>query len=62
MYKGPMARTTAGVLLVIAMIVVVVATDVVFFRGSAWTWERLAANVGIVLVFGALYFRFIRSS
>lgn len=49
-------------LLVVAMFAVVVATDVVFFRGSAWTWPRLAANVGIVLVFGALYFRFIRRS
>jgi hypothetical protein len=26
--------------------------DVLFFRGHVW--ERLAANVGVVLVFGAL--------
>jgi hypothetical protein len=25
-----------------------------------WFWERLAANVGILLVFGAFYFRFLR--
>jgi hypothetical protein len=29
-----------------------------FFRGHFW--ERLAANVGIVLVFAAFYFRFLR--
>jgi len=29
--------------------------------GRRWTWERLAANVGIVLIFGAFYFRFRRS-
>jgi len=28
------------------------------FPDNAWFWERLAANVGIVLLFGAFYFRF----
>jgi hypothetical protein len=40
------------------MVAVVVAADVLFFRGHFW--ERLAANVGIVLLFGAFYFRFLR--
>jgi hypothetical protein len=44
------------VVYVVAMAVVVVGVDVLFFRGHFW--ERLAANVGIVLVFGAFYFRF----
>jgi hypothetical protein len=44
-------------LFVVAMVAVVVAVDVLFFRG--YFWERLAANVGIVLLFGALYFRFL---
>ena len=44
-------------LFVIAMVVVVVAIDVLLFRH--YFWERLAANVGIVLVFGAFYFRFL---
>jgi hypothetical protein len=35
----------------------VVAVDVVFFRGHVW--ERLAANVDIVLVLVAFYFRFL---
>ena len=44
-------------LYVVAMVGVVVAVDVLFFRNHVW--ERLAANVGIVLVFGAFYFRFL---
>jgi hypothetical protein len=36
---------------------VVVGADILFFRGHVW--ERLAANVGIVLVFVAFYFRFL---
>jgi hypothetical protein len=40
------------------MVVVVVGVDVLFFRGHLW--ERLMVNVGIVLVFGAFYFRFLQ--
>lgn len=50
-----MGRTAVGVLYVVAMAAVVVAVDVLFFRSHVW--ERLAANVGIVLVFVAFYFR-----
>ena len=39
------------------MVGVVVAVDILFFRGHAW--ERLAANVGIVLISVAFYFRFL---
>jgi len=56
--KRPMGNTAVGVLYALAMVAVVVGVDLVFFRGKAWSWERLAANVGIVLVFGAFYFRF----
>lgn len=52
-----MARSTAGVLFAIAMAGVIVAVDLLFFRGHVW--ERLAANVGIVLVFVGFYFRFL---
>ena len=52
-----MGKTAAVVLYVVAMVAVVVAVDVLFFRGHVW--ERLAANVGIVLLFGAFYFRFL---
>jgi cytochrome c oxidase subunit IV len=49
----------AGVLLyVLALVAVVVGVDVLIFRHQFW--ERLAVNVGIVLVFGAFYFRFLR--
>jgi type IV secretory pathway VirB2 component (pilin) len=49
--------TTALYLLL--MVAVIVGIDVLFFRNRFW--ERLAVNVGIVLVFGAFYFRFFRS-
>jgi hypothetical protein len=51
-------RSTAGVLYGVAMAAVVVAVDVLFFRGDHF-WERLAVNIGIVLVFVAFYFRFL---
>lgn len=50
------------VLLILAMVTVLVSADVLFFRSGRWFWERLAANVGIVLVFGACYFRFLARS
>lgn len=53
-----MGKPLAAVLYVLAMAAVVVAIDVLFFRGQFW--ERLGANVGIVLVFVAFYFRFLR--
>jgi hypothetical protein len=53
-----MGKSAAGALYLVAMIVVVVGLDVLFFRGHVW--ERLAANVGIVLVFAAFFFRFLR--
>jgi len=53
-----MGRPAAGVLYVAAIVAVVVGVDVLFFRGHFW--ERLAANIGIVLVFVAFYFRFLR--
>ena len=48
----------ATALFVIVMIAVIVAVDLLFFRGRFW--PRLAANVGIVLVFVAFYFRFLK--
>jgi len=53
-----MGRSATVVLYVVAIAVGVVAVDVLFFRGHVW--ERLAANVGVVLVFVAFYFRFLR--
>jgi len=39
------------------MVVTIVAVDVLFFRHRFG--ERLLANIGIVLVFIAFYFRFL---
>jgi hypothetical protein len=55
---GIMGRSATIVLYVLAMVVVVVGVDVLFFRNHFW--PRLMANVGIVLVFGAFYFRFLQ--
>jgi hypothetical protein len=54
-----MSRQTAVVLYVVAMVVVIVGVDIVFFRNRFW--ERLTANIGIVLVFAAFYLRFLKS-
>jgi len=51
--------TTSKVILLVAMIAVIVGVDVLFFRGSQWTLTRLAVNRGIVLIAGAIYFRFL---
>ena len=53
-----MGRQAVAVLYVLAMVAVVVGVDVLFFRHHFW--ERLAVNVGIVLVFAAFYFRFLK--
>jgi len=47
-----------NVLYVLVMVAVVVGVDLLFFRDQIW--ERLAVNIGIVLVFVAFYFRFVR--
>jgi hypothetical protein len=56
-----MGNPGSTVLYGLAMVAVVVGVDLLFFRDKEWFWERLAANVGIVLVFGAFYFRFLSS-
>jgi hypothetical protein len=48
----------AVVLYVLAMVAIIVGVDVLFLRHQALT--RLIANIGIVLVFGAVYFLFIK--
>ena len=53
-----MTRNMIVVLFVLALIAVVVGVDLLFFRHRLL--ERLIANIGIVLVFGAFYLRFIK--
>lgn len=54
-----MPRNTYVVLYVLALAAVVVCVDLLFFQNRFW--ERLIANVGIVLVFAAFYFRFLQN-
>jgi hypothetical protein len=53
-----MGRPAIVALYVLAMVVVVVGVDILFFRNHFW--PRLLSNVGIVLVFGAFYLRFLK--
>ena len=53
-----MGREATLVLYVVLMGATVVAVDFLFFRNQFW--ERLTVNVGIVLVFAAFYFRFLK--
>jgi hypothetical protein len=56
--KAEKEHKGAVVLYVVAMAAVIVGVDFVFFRNRFW--ERLAVNIGIVLVFAAFYLRFLR--
>ena len=55
-----MGRNVIAGVYVLAMVVVIVGVDVAVFRHHFW--PRLAANVGIVLIFGAFYFRYLKHS
>ena len=56
--ESQMRSQITVVLYIVAMAVVIVGVDVLFFRNRFW--ERLTANIGIVLVFAAFYARFLR--
>jgi hypothetical protein len=53
-------RQAVAVLYVLVMVAIIVGVDILFFKHQLW--ERLAVNVGIVLVFAAFYFRFLKRS
>ncbi|MCW2693835.1 MAG: hypothetical protein JWM67_2439 [Mycobacterium sp.] len=53
-----MSRQAVVAIYVLALVAVVVGVDVLFFRNHIW--ERLMANVGIVLVFAAFGLRFLK--
>jgi len=53
-----MSRQIAGMLYAVSMVAVIVGVDFAFFRHQFW--ERLTVNIGIVLVFAAFYFRFLK--
>jgi uncharacterized membrane protein len=54
-----MPRNVYLVAYILVMIAVVVSVDFLFFRNRFW--ERLMANIGIVLVFAAFYLRFLKN-
>ena len=53
-----MSKHLAAMIYVMAMVVVIVGVDFAFFKNHLW--ERVAVNIGIVLVFAAFYLRFVR--
>ena len=53
-----MGSTMTTALYVLLMAAVILAIDFLFFKNRFW--ERLTVNVGIVLVFAAFYFRFLK--
>jgi len=55
-----MAKNWFVALYIAVMIVVIVGVDFLCFRGRFW--PRLIVNVGIVLVFVAFYFRYLKNS
>lgn len=54
-----MGKTAVNVIYVLAMIATVVVVDILFFRHHFW--ERLMSNIGIVLIFMAFYFAFLKN-
>lgn len=54
-----MTKSLPIILYVLAMIFVIVGADLLFFKYRFW--ERLMFNIGIVLVFGAFYLRFLQT-
>ena len=55
-----MGRQAIVALYVLVMVAIVVGVDVLFFRHLFWL--RLTVNIGIVMVFAAFYFRFLKQS
>jgi hypothetical protein len=55
-WRLAMPRNINVVPIVLIMVAVVVSVDLLFFRNRFW--ERLIANIGIVMVFLAFYLRF----
>ena len=54
-----MTRNMSVVLYIVVLIAVVVSADLLFFRNLFW--ERLTANIGIVVVFAAFSFKFLKN-
>ena len=55
-----MGKLTHGIVFAAVMIITVVTVDLLFFRHH--TGARLIANIGIVMLYVAFYWRFIKRS
>lgn len=53
-----MTRNIGVAIYVVAMAALIVGVDFAFLRDRFW--ERLIVNIGMVLVFAAIYWSFIR--
>lgn len=53
-----MGRQAVIVIYIFVMVAVIIGADLLFFRNRLW--ERLIANIGLVLLFIAFYMRFLR--
>lgn len=54
-----MSKNVLTTLCIVVMVVVIFGVDFWFFRNRFW--ERLLANIGIVLIFAAFYLRFLKN-
>ena len=54
-----MTRNWFVALYVVAVVAVIVGADFLFFRHRFW--DRLMWNVGVVLMFAAIYLRFVKN-
>ena len=55
-----MGRNAIVAVYVVALVAVVVCVDVLFLKHLFW--PRLLVNIGIVVVFAAVYFAFLKRS
>lgn len=53
-----MGKSSTAVFYVLVLVLTVVIVDILFFRHRFW--ERLIANIGIILVYVAFYLAFFK--
>lgn len=53
-----MGRQVLAAVYVVVMVAIIVSVDILFLRHQFWA--RLASNIGIVAVFAACYFIFLK--
>lgn len=54
-----MSKNAMVIIYVLAMVATVVIVDILFFRHRFW--ERLIANIGVVLIYVAFYLAFLKN-